>query len=53
LIGLAFLAFFAVETPILVASWESRASPKKEEKEEKDDFLEGALNKAGLLSAKR
>jgi formylglycine-generating enzyme required for sulfatase activity len=27
LIGLAFLAFFAVETPILVASWESRAKP--------------------------
>ena len=24
MIGLAFLAFFAVETPILAASWESR-----------------------------
>jgi hypothetical protein len=26
LIGLAFLAFFAVETPISAASWESRVS---------------------------
>jgi hypothetical protein len=30
LIGLAFLAFFAVETPILVASWESRAKTSRQ-----------------------
>jgi ribosomal protein S18 acetylase RimI-like enzyme len=28
LIGLAFLPFFAVETPVSAASWESRANPE-------------------------